>query len=221
MTDWVERHHQEQWTGKKYNPQQPRWPKGTPRGGQWTRTFAGARFRITSTENTLAKGDDTELYRWSNLGEIRNAGLNPTRHPASLDVTDKPFWYFSPPKLESHTGKGWPDRTYGRVILDREKLREAGWRRAEGLEAEGAWLWNARNIGKTWQDFPDASFKVQSYLDAIQGYEVMDLPEGSTMEDVRDMLSYALGREVPVMHTTLLHMTEPFQDQNKHPWWPE
>ena len=108
------------------------------------------------------------------------------------------------------------DDVYGRVLLDREKLRKAGWAKAAGFEAEGAWFWKPGNLGGTWRDFDDA-FVINSYLDAIRGFEVTNLPEGRTASDVRAILKHRLGREVPVIGTDVRHATEPFEGQRRYP----
>lgn len=198
---------------KGYNPRQPRVPKGSPQGGQWT-SIPGQWMRVTSKENTLAKGDDTELYRWSNLGEIVEATFPRGQRRASFDVSDQPWWYFAPPGLVPSTGKSWVDNVYGRVVLDREKLAKAGWAKAPGFEAEGAWFWKPGNLGGTWRDYPD-KFVIDAYLDAIQGYEITDLPEGRSVEDVRAIVNFRLGRDVPIIGTDVRHVTEPFDDQRR------
>ena len=107
---------------------------------------------------------------------------------------------------------------YGRVVLDRKKLQEAGWAKAPGFEAEGGWFWKPANIGKRWDEVPD-QFVIDSYLDAIRGYEVVKMPEGRTVDDLREVLASRMERDVPVIETTVSHITEPFKGREKYPWW--
>jgi hypothetical protein len=198
--------------GKKYDPRQPRWPKGTPQGGQWApAAFARLFGQVTSKEATLAEGDDTELYRWSNLAEVVDATNPMGQRAASLDVTDQPWWYFAPPHINPKTGSGWASNVYGRVILDREKLREAGWVKDPHLTPEGAWRHMPARPGSAART--DREMQA-AYLDAIRGFEVTTLPEGDrTVADVQAILNFRLDREVPVILTDVRHVTDPFRDQ--------
>jgi hypothetical protein len=163
-----------------------------------------------SAPSRLARGDATELYRWGNLAEV--VALDEARsgrivRPSSLDVTDRPEWYFPPPRVLPPSARSWVNHTYGRYILDRAALAESGWGKDPNLRTEGAWRWKPGNLGGSWREYDDA-FVNNAYKSAIRGFEVTTLPEGGSLEQVHDILKYRLGREVPVVASTVRQITD-------------
>lgn len=136
----------------------------------------------------IPKRETDKLYRWVNLKELV---LTKDKPPTSLDVSDNADFYFSPysgKKLGS--GSSWIDNTYMRVVLDKQKLANAGWNADPALRGEGAWI----NKKIT----PEA---VEVYRNSIQSIEVDDIPKGKTIDDVADIIEFRLGRKVPVYKT--------------------
>lgn len=161
---------------------------------------------------SIAKGDNTELYRWSNLIDVIDASRG--KRTRSLDVTDKPDWYFAPTSVLTESATT-VEKVYGRFILDRAALKRAGWTKDKTLLAEGAWRHIPGSIGRTWQDFSDKDI-ADAYLGAIRGFEIVQLPNNITRQEIADILGYRIGRRIPVIHTNVSEITNNFGSRVSH-----
>jgi len=179
---------------------------GTGKEGDDSGYAGGGESRAGDAE-TIAKGDDTELYRWGNLTDVHSSFLG--KRTRSLDTTDRPEWYFAPPSMLK--SDSWTERTYGRYLLDRATLAKAGWSKDPRLKTEGAWRWKPGNLGKGWQDVDD-KFVGNSFLSSIKGYEVVSLPRGVSAGQLGDWFKYRTGRKIPITVTNVSNITDPFRE---------
>lgn len=178
-----------------FDPNQPR-----NEDGEWTIAGSSAwKAAGLTPKNVLAKGDETELYRWANLQEI----IETSRHKRvnSLDVTEKPDWYFAPHKVLTNPTP--VETVYGRFILDREILINGGWSKDPHLTVEGAWRWKSTNIG----DLSDSQLAF-IYNSSIIGFEIVDLPDTLSAAQVSEILEYRLKRSIPVIVSTAKEITD-------------
>jgi len=169
--------------------------------------YAGGGESRAGNAKTIAKGDDTELYRWGNLTDVHSSFLG--KRTRSLDMTDRPEWYFAPPSMLK--SDSWVETVYGRYLLDRPTLAKAGWSKDPHLKVEGAWRWKPGNLGKGWQDIDD-KFVGNSFLSSIKGYEVVSLPKGIKTEMLGDWFTYRTGRKIPITLTSVSNITDPFTE---------
>lgn len=138
-----------------------------------------------------------ERYRWSNLQEIVDiSGGSPGHAPYTLHVTDKPDFYFSPTSGRLRgSGRSWVAKTYLRVVLDPDALSASGWKPLKSTyTVEGA----------HGPKGTDVAVNYKAYRNAIKAVEVHGLPEGQTIDDVRSIVKYRLGRDVDVVDKTSL-----------------
>jgi len=128
--------------------------------------------------NTNAPPPD-EMYRWGNLMELHD--LSNGKRTRSLDITEDEDFYFAP---HSIVRDSFVTKTYGRFVLDGEKLSNAGWKRDPGLFAERAW----RQYGAN-----DANV-VKSYVNAIKRFEVYANPKKYPLSDLQSWMDFRFGK---------------------------
>lgn len=177
-----------------FDPNQPRNDEG-----EWTKAEQSAwQSSGLAPKNVLAKGDGAELYRWANLQEIIETSRQ--KRVNSLDVTDKPDWYFPPHKVLTNPTS--VEKVYGRFILNKEILINGGWSKDSHLTVEGAWRWKETNLGY----FSDSQL-ASIYNSSIRGFEIINLPDTLSAAQVSEILEYRLNRNIPVIVSTVKEIT--------------